>query len=38
MEPEKQMLVVVNKVVSANPKPSLPVKSQLHHKLSVLAT
>lgn len=37
MEPEKQLLVVVNKVVSANPNPSPPVPCQLHHKLDIVA-
>jgi hypothetical protein len=36
MEPEKQMLVVVNKIVSANPNLSLPVPYQLHHKLNLV--
>jgi hypothetical protein len=36
MEPEKYMLVVVNKIVSANPNLSLPVPCQLHHKLDLV--
>jgi hypothetical protein len=37
MEPEKQMLIVVNKIVSANFSSSLLVPCQLHHKLDLVA-